>query len=106
MSCALWRRSLRGLAPDGPCLFTLDDDSDRPDEAEQFPRDGCHHLLLALATPQEPAVAAMEPVLGFPRDLLHRLTLCRLTLTQGRADLRSMPIRPGRLHDNAAQMRI
>lgn len=66
--------------------FNVDWFSDRPDETDQFPRHGHHHLGGMLASGNELSVAFTQAHLGFPADVLKILGCfsslsCRWRLT-------------------------
>lgn len=63
-------------------------------------------LLRVLAAAAEPAVAAVQPVLGLPRDGFHGLAERRLPLFQRGAHRWPVAIGPRRLHHNAPQVRV
>src|SRR5207237_8817258 len=84
----------------------LDLDADGPDKAGQLARHRRHYLLLDLAARHEPDVAVVQPVLRFPGDLLHLLARVRLAPPQLAAHVGPMAIRPGRLDEDATQVRI
>src|SRR6266404_2379878 len=89
---------------DGELLLDLH--PHRPDETSELAGDRRHHLLLRLAASDEARVAIVQTVLRLPGDLLHLRALSGLARSQLGADGRSVPVGPGRLDENAAQVRI
>src|SRR5207249_1880271 len=98
-------RYLRRAPRRGPVLL-LYVHSDGPDEAQQLT---CHrgdHLLLGLALADQSAIAAVQSVLRLPGDRLDLLAQSGLALQQLAAHRRPVPVRPGRLPDDAPQVRV
>src|SRR2546426_4020005 len=79
---------------------------DGPDEAQQLARHRGDHLLLGLALADQPAIAAVQAVLRLPGDRLDLLAQPGLALQQLAAHRRPVPVRPGRLPDDAPHGRV
>src|SRR6266516_1958662 len=80
--------------------------ADGPYEAQEFSCDGRYHLLLVLSFGQELAVAAVQPVLRLPGNLLHLRAGSFLPHRERRADRRAMPVGPGGLDHDTPEMRV
>src|SRR5256712_548023 len=108
MTIMLGSRCPLGLsgAPPRRAQTLLDVYSDRPDEAQQLARDGGDRLLLGLALADQPAVTVVQPVLGLPSDRFDLLAQTLLALAQRPKDCRAVPIGPGGLTYDAAQVRV
>src|SRR3989449_6264062 len=108
MNIMLGSRCPLGLsgAPSRRAQTLLDVYSDRPDEAQQLARDGGDRLLLGLALADQPAVTVVQPVLGLPSDRFDLLAQTLLALAQRPKDCRAVPIGPGGLTYDAAQVRV
>ena len=88
---------------DRACWFELA--HHRPQKADEFARHGDDRDLWPLPIRQV-IVPLMQPLLRFPRMRDHRRRLPLLPPLQIDAELRAMPVAPGRLHENVAAMTI
>jgi len=71
-----------------------------------FPAPAGDDLLFGFAFREQLGIPAMQAVLGFPGYRLDVLALLALTRHQRGAESRAVPIRPSRLDDDPAQMRV
>ena len=77
---------------------------DGPHEADQFAGHGDHHLLVPLASPEQAAVEAVQPLLGFPGDPPDGFGLTALAQPERGADEGAVAIGEGGLDQHATQV--
>jgi hypothetical protein len=79
----------------------------RPHEPDEFASHGRYGYLRLLAAPEQRSITATEPDLRLPGNVLCFLRyVCRHVLAHVRADLRPLPVAPGRLIQQSSDRRV
>src|SRR5262249_19842280 len=89
-------------------LEAFGSDRDVPDETQQFAADRGDRLIFVLSCRRQFAVALVQPVLRFPRDLFDFFAEVEIALPseQVTTDPRASLISPRSLHDDSSEVSI